>query len=330
MKIARGLFMGLITAIGSSMVIIGAVLLAITEGAAMALPTLQPPPTEEWIIETQRPTTPNSQNVQPSPIIKLTTVQYVRCNYPRMWLPYQVKLGDQLEGVAKLFNIPVDQLRTANCLSSNTLLPDTILYIPPPTPTPTPAPTRQATQTEKPSQPESSRTATKTQTPCSHPRSWIPYTIKFGDTLRSIASRYNTNYQELQRGNCMGNSTTIKIGDTLFVPNFPTQSPTCTNAPTHLPPTVEPTIIPTKTITNTLQLSLTPTPTSTHLPTSTFTPTPTRTKWTITRTSTPTLTSTRTSTPSPTNTHTPTITATKTFTPTPSGTLSKNATLQEN
>ena len=66
---------------------------------------------------------------------------------------------------------------------------------------------------------------------CSKPIGWINYTVQSGDTLYSIAVRYQTNVATLQIGNCFGSSTKIITGSTLWVPNNPTITPSPTNTP---------------------------------------------------------------------------------------------------
>ena len=118
---------------------------------------------------------------------------------------------------------------------------------------------------------------------CSTPATWIKYTIKSGDTLFSIAQLFQTKYRTLQTGNCMGSSTRIYPGETLYVPNNAT-----------ITPTPQPTKKPTQVLTNT---TVPPTKTATLTPTATSTPTITNTP-----TESPTPTSTNTATPEPTPT----------------------------
>ena len=76
-------------------------------------------------------------------------------------------------------------------------------------------------------------TATSTESVvCTTPTGWVTYKVQSGDTLFSIAVRYQTNFLTLQAGNCMGNSTKIITGSTLWVPNNPTITPTKTQVPT--------------------------------------------------------------------------------------------------
>jgi LysM repeat protein len=82
-------------------------------------------------------------------------------------------------------------------------------------------------------------------TGCVVPSTWIKYTVQSGDTLYSIARNYQTTVSTLQQGNCMGGSTRIITGQTIYVPNNPTLTPTQTKTPTKTqpPPTKTPTAI---------------------------------------------------------------------------------------
>lgn len=84
-----------------------------------------------------------------------------------------------------------------------------------------------------PTTPESSLSPTETQTTvCTTPSGWVTYKVQSGDTLFSIAVRYQTDFRTLQAGNCMGSSTKIITGNLLWVPNNPTITPTKTTIPT--------------------------------------------------------------------------------------------------
>ncbi len=96
---------------------------------------------------------------------------------------YTVKRGDTLYAIASRFNTTVDAIKRLNNLTSNTLQIGQVLQIP----------------TEE--QEESSTT----------------YTVKRGDTLYAIASRFNTTVDEIKRLNNL-TSNTLQIGQILKIP----------------------------------------------------------------------------------------------------------------
>jgi LysM repeat protein len=141
-------------------------------------------------------------------------------------------------------------LSSANCLTSADLPAGFALYVPP--------------------------VPTVAVIACSPPAGWArTHVVQPGDTLFRIALSYGLTYSQLQRGNCMGDSTTIYAGQRLWVPNIPTRTavPGVTVIPTFPIATIG-TPLPTDTIgapTNT------PTefPTATLIPPDTATSTPT-------------------------------------------------------
>ena len=134
--------------------------------------------------------------------------------------------------MAQLHGLSNSDLLEANCLVSASLIPGTTLYLPP-------LPTIQA-----------SFTPTITSIPCGPPLGWVPYTIKANDSLSLLSVLFGVRIYELQNANCMGNSTLIHTGDTLYVPRYPVILYTTTLTPT-----------PTWTLS----------PTGTSIPSSTFT-----------------------------------------------------------
>jgi len=133
---------------------------------------------------------------------------------------------------------------------------DTLAVLPSSTPQPTPdqpeaSDTPEVQNTPDPSASATSRpTATDpaaaTQTACTVPEGWITYKVRSGDTLFSIGQLYQTTVPMLQIGNCMGGSTRIITGQTLWVPNNPTLTPSKTSGPTATDKAA-PTDTPTKT-----------------------------------------------------------------------------------
>lgn len=95
---------------------------------------------------------------------------------------YTVKRGDTLYSIARKFNITVDELKQANNLITNTLSINQELVIP------------------------TENNTTKT------------YTVQKGDTLYSIARKFNVSVNNLKNINNLS-STLLSIGQTLLIPN---------------------------------------------------------------------------------------------------------------
>lgn len=97
---------------------------------------------------------------------------------------YTVKKGDSLYTIAKKYNTTVNALTTLNKLTSNNLSIGQILKIP--------------TSTQNVTEPI--------------------YTVKSGDTLYSIARKYNTTVSEIINRNNLKTSN-LSIGQELIIPN---------------------------------------------------------------------------------------------------------------
>lgn len=98
---------------------------------------------------------------------------------------YTVQSGDSLWNIAKKFNISVEELKLANNLTSNLLRVGQVLKIP--------------TQ----DQPESGN--------------YTVYNVKAGDSLYSIAQKYNTTVNELIDYNSLS-TTNLKINQQILIP----------------------------------------------------------------------------------------------------------------
>lgn len=129
------------------------------------------------------------------------------CPPPGGWYVTTVQSGDTLAGLAGKYHTTADSLAKANCLTADTTLSSgTVVYVP--------GPSAPATESCKP------------------PPGWVKYIIQNGDTLALIAYRANSTAQKIQEANCMGNSTLIKVGQTLSIP---AQAAIATSAPWHTP-----------------------------------------------------------------------------------------------
>ncbi len=201
------------------------------------------------------------------PQAALTFTPPADCLPPKGWQPVMVQPDDTLRGLARSYNTSVDALKAGNCLLTSALIPGTFLYLPPLPPKP---PTPQ----------------------CGPPAGWVVYRARPGDTLSRLSSTLGVSIWQLQSANCLGSSTYIWTGQSLYVPFYPpvyaTPYPTATRwlSPTPWPPTATrpATLPPTVTTppTWTLSPSLTPTqgvetPTATSPGGVTDTPPPTDT-----------------------------------------------------
>lgn len=199
----------------------------------------------------------------PTPTVNPTFTNIVMpssCQPPSGWGQIFIQAGDTLDIIAARYRISKDQLKSANCLSSDNLVTGAILYVPP-APTSTPVVCIQGAA------------------------GWVKtYVVKPGDTLYAIASNHYTTAGLLRDVNCRRGDL-IYSGEMLWVPNVATRTP----YPTPLPgSTVTP--YPTDPLTETaLPFTATILPSSTPIP-ATETAVPTSTP-------VPTLTSSPTSTP---------------------------------
>ena len=170
-------------------------------------------------------------------------------------------------------NVPITITTQPTKTILATSAPFTPLASPTLTEPPSNTPTETATTIKQPA------TATYTPIPCTPPDSWIPYIVQQGDTLYAISKAFGITVNELKQGNCMVTSN-IWAGQTIYVPDVPTITPTPSDTPTNTPISTD-TLTPTNTLTPTDTL----TPTNTPLPSNT--PEPTATETAIPPTSTP-------------------------------------------
>ena len=235
MKSIRQLFFGLLSAIATSLLVLGAGTLAFVEeevnlSPLSALATKTPLATYTTApgLPTQTPAIPPT----PTP----TWVKFIQCNVPHGWQPYEVKPGDTLEAVAERFSITAEMIYQKNCLQSSSLPPGTILYLPAPTPTATLTPVV-LTPTITPT-PTTTPTPYLQETPCGPPAGWVVYVVRSGDTLYRLSVMLGVSQNALMEANCLTNPY-LYAGQRLYVPFIPaapaTPTPTNTRTPTDAP-----------------------------------------------------------------------------------------------
>ncbi len=239
---------GLIYAIISVVLVIGGLSLALAESFTAPHPTatLDLSGVLQTLVSTQlaQAGTPPT----PAPVFSPTSTSSppppTNCPPPSGWYLISIQPGDTLAGLAARYHTNLGQLRQANCLLTDNLIPGYGIYVP------------------------ASAAPANSPVPCGVPYGWLKaYQVQPGDTLFHIATLYGTSVTQLQRANCKL-STNILIGEWLWVPNSPTITPGVTIIPDFGTPTEAPT----------LPLTSTPLPyTETLMPTATGTPSATST-----------------------------------------------------
>ncbi len=261
MQSLRQLGGGVIIALVSVILVIGGISLALAETLpAQATPSAMAPtlsldfPTATFTISpiiSETTTAIVSQTLTPflTNTLFVPTVP-VTCTPRSGWIRILTGAGDSVYSLAQQYKTTAENLGAANCLTSMDLPTGFALYVPP--------------------------VPTVTVVPCGPPAGYVKrHVVQAGDNLYRIAVSYGLTYQQLQRANCMGSSTTIHSGQVLWVPNvatrtpvpgvtivpdFPTSTPSQTSQPTALPtatatstliPTVPPTVTPSNTPINT-------------------------------------------------------------------------------
>ena len=140
------------------------------------------------------------------------------CPPPANWSPITVQTGDTLDSLAQTYATSSLFLGQANCLLSPNLVPGTILYVP-------------------------GQPAAQPPAHCGPPPGWVFYTVRVFDTLTYLSQLFGVTVVELQFANCMEDSTIIRVGQQVYVPNVPTRGvPPNIPYPTYTPiPYVSPT-----------------------------------------------------------------------------------------
>ena len=251
---------GILIALVSVGLLFGGLSLSLAENKAPVIPTPttevgSPTPTRaasatftpRTILTNTRTTTPEK------PTLTLTETRPptpTNCPPPTGWSPYVIKSGDTLANLSTRFRVSVASLTAANCLTTSELIPGSIIYTPP--------------------------SPTSTRVLCGAPAGWVLTFVQTGDTLYRLSLAYGVSVSQLQLANCMGSSTLLRVGQSLYVPPGPTRTPAF---PT-LPVGDTPTFVPTNTFSSEQPTSTTePVDTSTNTPSyptdvPTFIPTP--------------------------------------------------------
>ena len=249
MQSLRQLSIGIIIAIVSVVLVIGGIFLSLAETfSPLATPT-PIPPTIQLTFPTMTPSLVISQSETTTATLtqiatltpSATLLPPTPCSpAPASWIRIILGVGDTIYSVAQQYRTTTEDLSAANCLASLDLPVGYMLLVPP-------------------------VQATVTVIPCGPFAGWVrTYIVQPGDNLFRVGLAYGVTVTQLQRANCMGSSTTIFVGQRLWVPNVPTRTPGVTLIPN--PPTGTNTLepIPTTEASATLEP---PTSTSTQIPT---------------------------------------------------------------
>ena len=229
MQNLRQLGGGVIIALISVILVIGGISLALSENLpSQATPRPFPPtislifPTATYTVSpslsetaTGTPTGTATPSLTDTVFVTNTLFVQASCTPAAGWNRITTSATDSIYTLAQRYKTTAENLGAANCLSSFDIPPGLTLYVPP--------------------------VPTVTVIPCGPPAGYVRrYVVQPGDNLFRIALSYGITYQQLQRANCMGSSTTIYSGQLLWVPNIPTRTPVRTSTPT-IAPTATPT-----------------------------------------------------------------------------------------
>ena len=212
----RGIFLGGVTAITSSAIVLGSFVLAFTEGgrsfALAPSPTIQPTSLPTRLLPTFSPpsATPTSLPSLPptaTPTSQATPTATPCPPPPDDWMQITIEDGDNLRELAVRYGTTKDDLFKFNCLALTRLEPGTTLYVPGFTPTTPPE-------------------------ECVPRYDWEIYIVQPRDTLSSLSRLLGVSVKQLMVANCL-TSDKIRAGQQLYVPSQPVPprpSPTGTSS----------------------------------------------------------------------------------------------------
>jgi LysM repeat protein len=215
MKGISQLFLGMMTAAGSIVLVLAAASLSLIEGGFAI--GFVPSPTFAPAIITE---VPGSISLPTEPLNPTqTSVQPTPCQFPADWVEYSVLPGDTLDALASETGVSVEEIYSLNCLDSTYIMAGMVLRLPNRAPTSTAPP---ALPTAAPPLP--------TALLCGPYPGWIVYVVQPGDNLFRLSMAFGVNVSSLQFANCLRGET-IYAGQRLYVPNVATRTPRPTNTP---------------------------------------------------------------------------------------------------
>lgn len=227
MNARKELLGGLAAIILSAWIVLGSFSIALMQtggikiAGATGTPTAQP--TTPTPLPTVLPGTPSPTTAPTrTPTRTQTLTPPPNCPPPAGWTAYILAPGDTLTQLALHYGTTVNLIMDKNCMAVPNLLPDVIIYLPPLKPTSTPTPLASPT-------PAVTVTFTQSVKPCGPPAGWITYVVRSGDTLFHLAQLLNITVYQLQLANCLGNSSLIVAGQTIYIPHLLPRTPTLTS-----------------------------------------------------------------------------------------------------
>jgi len=209
MRGLRGFINALVVALISTGLIIGALSISLVEFVPQAVSIatnmlLESPAPITATLTLAATVTPTIGHETPTrnftPTLTNTIPPPLSCQPPYGWGQIIIQAADTLENIAARYRISKDDLRRANCLLSDILVANTILYAPP--------------------------AVTSTPATCDQGAvGWVKtYVVKASETLYGIASNHYTSVELLKAVNCRS-SDLILVGEILWVPNVATRTP---------------------------------------------------------------------------------------------------------
>lgn len=270
MKSAGQLFLGLLAAIGTGLLVFSAASLALIEGGTPVAVVESVTPVLATATQGIVSVLTNTPNPTTAATATATQAQPTECPAPEGWKPYVIQPGDTLEAIAERSGTSVEEIQQANCLQGTSLIPGSILQIPAVDLAPA---TSTSIPTLLPTLPP-----TAVIIPCGPPPGWVIYIVQRGDTLYRLSIAFGVTQTMLMNANCMV-STYLIAGQTLYVPNIATRTPVITKTPkptaTLTPVPIEPTATSTPVTPSPVPPTNTPVTPTVVVPTDNPTPTDT-------------------------------------------------------